>query len=266
MNEPLRIGLIAEGEAELGHSIPYIKPQDGGVPLARKEEGALHTLIRRELRSMGIQECIFVQRHPTAKELRVQKRRTGFGILDRKYLAQTVIAWKPTEVDVIIIVADSDDQVENRQADLKRALRIIQANHFDEQDRVRIGRSCGGLAIKSFDTWLLADREAIQDYLESQVLFELPEDLEELPGDSRNSMCTKAILENLISTSPKTRSSIESGNLSLTVRWQLAFIVDLERLRRHCKAGYLSFVAAMKEMVGTLSSTPENGLSDKEGA
>lgn len=264
MNEPLRIGLIAEGEAELGYSIPYIKPQDGGVPIARQEEGALHTLIRREFQLMGIQECIFVQRHPTAKELRVQKRRTGFGILDPKYLAQTVIAWKPIEVDVIIIVADSDDQIEDRQTDLKRALSIVQANHFDEQDRVRIGRSCGGLAIKSFDTWLMADREAIQACLESQLSFELPEDLEGLPGDSQNSMCTKTIFENLISTSPKTGSSIGSGNLSLAARWQLAFIIDLERIKKHCKRGYLSFVAAMKDMVGPLSSTPKTGLSDKE--
>jgi hypothetical protein len=30
MNRPIRIGLIAEGEAELGASIPYIKPEDGG--------------------------------------------------------------------------------------------------------------------------------------------------------------------------------------------------------------------------------------------
>jgi hypothetical protein len=30
MNRAIRIGLIAEGEAELGASIPYIKPEDGG--------------------------------------------------------------------------------------------------------------------------------------------------------------------------------------------------------------------------------------------
>jgi hypothetical protein len=30
MIRPIRIGLIAEGEAELGASIPYINPEDGG--------------------------------------------------------------------------------------------------------------------------------------------------------------------------------------------------------------------------------------------
>jgi hypothetical protein len=29
MKQPIRVGLIAEGEAELGPSIPYIRPQEG---------------------------------------------------------------------------------------------------------------------------------------------------------------------------------------------------------------------------------------------
>ena len=43
MNRPIRIGLIAEGEAELGTSIPYIKPEEGGKVIERDKEGALHT-------------------------------------------------------------------------------------------------------------------------------------------------------------------------------------------------------------------------------
>jgi hypothetical protein len=39
MNRPIRIGLIAEGEAELGASIPYIKPEDGGKVIERNNEG-----------------------------------------------------------------------------------------------------------------------------------------------------------------------------------------------------------------------------------
>ena len=54
MNRPIRIGLIAEGEAELGASIPYINPEDGGKVIERTREGALHTLIRRELQSIGL--------------------------------------------------------------------------------------------------------------------------------------------------------------------------------------------------------------------
>jgi hypothetical protein len=94
MNRPIRIGLIAEGEAELGTSIPYIKPEDGGKVIERRQEGALHTLIRRELESFGLPDCNFVHRHPSIQERGI-KLRTGHSILDRKYLAQMVISWKP---------------------------------------------------------------------------------------------------------------------------------------------------------------------------
>jgi hypothetical protein len=53
MNRRIRIGLIAEGEAELGASIPYINPEDGGKVIERGKEGALHTLIRREIQGIG---------------------------------------------------------------------------------------------------------------------------------------------------------------------------------------------------------------------
>jgi hypothetical protein len=104
MIRPIRIGLIAEGEAELGASIPYIKPEDGGKIIESQREGALHTLIRRELKSIGL-NCNFVQRHPTNQESGIYTRRTGHSILQPKYLAQVVIAWKPEEVDMIVIVA-----------------------------------------------------------------------------------------------------------------------------------------------------------------
>ncbi len=92
MKRPIRIGLIAEGSTELGPNIPYIKPQDGGQVIAEAQEGALHTLIRRELMAAGYPGCQFVQRHPSVKETRKGKRRTGYGILVKKYIAQTVIA------------------------------------------------------------------------------------------------------------------------------------------------------------------------------
>jgi hypothetical protein len=105
MNRAIRIGLIAEGEAKLGASIPYIKPEDGGKVIERDKEGALHTLIRRELETLGLL-CDFVQRHPSINESRVFKRRVGHSILDQKYLAQVIIAWKPEEVDTEEDLAD----------------------------------------------------------------------------------------------------------------------------------------------------------------
>jgi hypothetical protein len=73
MNRPIRIGLIAEGQTELGSSVPYVKPEEGGKLIPRKNEGALHTLIRRELKDAGLPDCNFVQRHPSTKEIRKEK-------------------------------------------------------------------------------------------------------------------------------------------------------------------------------------------------
>ncbi|MFM8004085.1 MAG: hypothetical protein ACKO86_03865, partial [Dolichospermum sp.] len=84
MSRRIRIGLIAEGEAELGASIPYIKPEDGGKVIERTSEGALHTLIRRELENAGFPDCDFIQRHPSVTESQKRTLRTGHSILDPK--------------------------------------------------------------------------------------------------------------------------------------------------------------------------------------
>jgi len=97
MSHRIRIGLIAEGEAELGASIPYIKPEDGGKVIKRENEGVLHTLIRRELENTGLPDCDFIQRHPSIRESQLSKIRTGHSVLDPKYLAQIVTPWKPEE-------------------------------------------------------------------------------------------------------------------------------------------------------------------------
>ncbi len=189
MNRPIKIGLIAEGETELGNSIPYIKPEEGGKPIARENEGALHTLIRRELKAIGILDCDFIQRHPTLKETRKRKSRTGHSILDKKYLAQLVITWQPEEVDIIVIVVDADSVLETRKQDLAKALKTIQDNHLDVNEQSITDRSVGGLAIRNFETWLLADIQTVAKILE--VAINPIEDLE-------NSAETKIVLENAI--------------------------------------------------------------------
>lgn len=152
MNRPIRIGLIAEGEAELGPSIPYIKPEDGGKLIDRDAEGALHTLIRRKLEDFGFSDCQFVQRHPSLRERQKLTRRTGHSILECKYLAQIVIDWKPEEVDMIVIVVDADNVLAQRQPGLELALNTIRDNHLDVNEQIVCDRSAGGLAIKNFDT------------------------------------------------------------------------------------------------------------------
>jgi hypothetical protein len=230
MNRSIRIGVIAEGEAELGASIPYIKPEDGGKVIERDKEGALHTLIRRELESLGL-PCDFVQRHPSISESRVFKRRVGHSISDPKYLAQVIIAWKPEEVDLIIIVVDADDNLPQRKYELQRALNKIRDNHLDINEQPISDCSAGGLAIKNFETWLLADTQAVSKIL--GVELEELENLEDLDGG-------KDILENAIAQS--TYISKENSNQRpLQIRWKLAFEIDLATIKARCPLGYANF-------------------------
>lgn len=231
MNRSIRIGLIAEGEAELGASIPYINPEDGGKIIEREREGALHTLIRREIQSLGL-DCDFVQRHPTNQESGIYTRRTGHSILQPKYLAQVVIAWKPEEVDLILIVVDADDKQTQRQSDLERALKTIRSNHLDANEQEISDRSAGGLAIRNFETWLLADTQTISQILGIEIakLASL-EDLEN----------TKEILDTAIAHS--TYLSEETSNQRLLkIRWDLANHIDLETIKTNCPKGYAVFI------------------------
>ncbi|GAA6619599.1 hypothetical protein [Scytonema sp. NUACC26] len=235
MNRPIRIGLIAEGEAELGASIPYIKPEDGGKLIERNNEGALHTLIRRELQSAGFPDCDFVQRHPSINESRSLKQRTGHSILDLKYLAQVVILWKPEEVDMIVIVADADNNLSERQRGLERALKKIRENHLDANEQPISDRSAGGLAIKNFETWLLADIQTVSKILGIEMeQFENLESLDE----------TKDFLETAIVES--TYLPEESTNKRpLQIRWKLAFEIDLSIIKTCCPIGYGAFTSSL---------------------
>ena len=161
MTRPIRIGLLAEGETELGASIPYVNPEDGGKTIDRTHEGALHTIIRRELNAVGFPDCQFIQRHPTIRERGKGKIRSGYSILESKYLRQIITVWKPYEIDMIILVVDADDILEARDRELKKALEIIQDNHLDRNENEVTDRSLTGLAIREVETWLIADTETL---------------------------------------------------------------------------------------------------------
>jgi hypothetical protein len=234
MNRPIRIGLIAEGEAELGASIPYIKPEDGGKIIERQAEGALHTLIRRELTSIGF-DCDFVQRHPTNQESGIYTRRTGHSILQPKYLAKVVIAWKPEEVDIILIVVDADNVQTQRLSDLQRTLQMIESYHLDAAEQEISDRSAGGLAIKNFETWLLADTQTISRFL--GVELQQLDNLEDLND-------TKEILESAIEKSTYSVTG-SSNQRPLQVRWDLASQIDLANVKTCCPNGYAAFVQSL---------------------
>lgn len=235
MSRRIRIGLIAEGEAELGASIPYIKPEDGGKVIERTSEGALHTLIRRELENAGFPDCDFIQRHPSVKESQKRTLRTGHSILDPKYLAQIVILWKPEDVDMILIVVDADDKLDKRRKDLESALAAIRDNHLDISEKPISDRSAGGLAIRNFETWLLADTQTVATIL--GVELEKLENLEDLDN-------TKNILENAISQSTYL-SEDTSNQRTLQICWNLGKQIDLAIIKTVCPEGYSAFTQSL---------------------
>jgi hypothetical protein len=235
MNRSIRIGLIAEGEAELGSSVPYIKPEEGGKIINREEEGALHTLIRRELNQCGLPDCNFVHRHPSIKERDKKTLRRGHSILDRKYLAQVVILWKPDEVDIIVIVVDADNSLIQRRIDLEAALNTIRDNHLDDDEKSIRDRTAGGLAIKNFETWLLADTQTVANVLGVEI--DRLENLEELDE-------TKNLLERAIAASTYLFQD-SSNQRPLQIRWDLANRIDLETIETSCPNGYTAFMQSL---------------------
>ncbi|WP_353931003.1 hypothetical protein WJM97_22550 [Okeanomitos corallinicola TIOX110] len=232
MSRRIRIGLIAEGEAELGASVPYIKPEDGGKVIPRENEGALHTLIRREIQNAGFPDCDFIQRHPSTKEKPKLTLTTGHSILKPKYLAQIVSTWEYYEVDMILIVVDADDNINQRKIDLERAVNKIRDYHLDVNEQPINDRSAGGLAIRNFENWLLADIQTVEKVLG----VELPnlENLEDLNN-------TKEILEKAIASSMYLTENI-GNQRPLQIRWNLAFQVDLAIMKMNCPDGYAGFV------------------------
>jgi hypothetical protein len=231
MSRSLRIGLIAEGEAELGPSVPYLKPEEGGQPIDPSQEGALHRLIRRELERINIPDCQFIHRHPSIQEQRKSQVRRGHSILESRYLAQMTIAWQPEEVDLIVIVVDADDVLEERKRNLAKALATIRDNHIDANDHLIIDRSTGGLAIQNFETWLLADTDTVSRLLAVAIV----------PIDNiENSADTKPVMEAAIVQSTYLKDQV-GNQRPLIVRWDLANHVDLDVMRSRCPKGYGTF-------------------------
>jgi hypothetical protein len=237
MNRPIRIGLIAEGPTELGFSVPNIKPEKGGKKIDRDQEGALHKLIRRELKAAELPDCDFVHRHPTTKNRNPitgdSTEITGHTILTKiEHLINIVIAWKPEEIDVIIIVADADNELPHRKQDITKALIAIRDNHLDANEEPISDRSAGGLAIKEFETWLLADIETVSRILEQEI-----EPIENWEAEN-----TKNILENVIVFSPYLLEERNINKRRLRIKWSLADHINLEIIKNRCANGYHPFI------------------------
>jgi len=149
---------------------------------------------------------------------------------------------------MILIVVDADDNLSQRQRDLERALNKIRDNHLDVNEQPISDRSAGGLAIRNFETWLLADTQTIAKILSVQL--EQLENLEDL-------IDTKDRLEKAIAES--TYLSEESSNQRpLQIRWNLASQIDLAIIKTCCPNGYAAFaqdlMAATKVVVDAIEN------------
>lgn len=133
---------------------------------------------------------------------------------------------------MILIVVDADDNINQRKIDLERAVNKIRDNHLDINEQPISDRSAGGLAIRNFETWLIADTQTVSTILG----VELPplENLEDLNN-------TKNILENGISESKYLSEDI-GNQRPLQIRYNLAFQIDLESIKTGCPGGYAAFV------------------------
>lgn len=235
---PIRIGLIAEGQAELGTSVPYLyDPKQGGTIIDQTQEGALHTLIRRQLTDDGLPECVFVHRHRTSRD-NLWSYRTGHSVIEPRYLAQTVIAWKVDEVDMIVVVIDEDNDAALRDRQLAKARQIIESTHLDAAGQPISDHHVVAKAIKTFDAWLIADKVVVEQLLKVPLPENISYNLELLPGDNSSALYAKSILDNAIDCSSYTPQNPRVKNRSLEVRWELAAIISLQEIRQRCQQGY----------------------------
>ena len=118
---------------------------------------------------------------------------------------------------------------------LEEALKTIRDSHLDINDRSILDRSAGGLAIKNFETWLLADIQTVSKTLGVDI--EQIENLEELDE-------TKNILENAIDRSIYLSEDI-SNQRPLKIRWNLANQINLETIEAYCPNGYAAFMKSL---------------------
>ena len=140
-------------------------------------------------------------------------------------------------MDLIIIVADADAILEKRQRDLEIALQTIRDCHLDQDDKPISDRSVGGLAIRDFEAWLLADSETV-----SRILGEKIEQITDL----ENFTNSKDTLESAINQSSYINKPL------LQIKWDLAFEIDLAILKSSCPKGYGAFAHKLALVVESM--------------
>ena len=127
----------------------------------------------------------------------------------------------------------------------------IRDNHLDVNEKLISDCSAGGLAIRNFETWLLADIQTVATVLD----VELPqlENLEDLDN-------TKDIMEDAIAKSTYFSEDI-SNQRPLQISWNLAKQIDLATIKTSCPNGYNAFTQSL--LVATKAVIPILDLNSR---
>lgn len=205
--------LHAEGPGDLGRPSGWIAP---GYSLLEDDLGPAHELVRRILSTdRGIPPTAVDFREPL--RTRSGARAHGSKLLAPRVLDEVLGAWI-VEVPLVVLLVDGDEQ---EPAGRRRLLR-------EALDRNGLTGAVG-VAIREFESWLIADQEALDAVL----------------GPGRSS---PADIEGLDPRVAKERltswTSTVAGRSPLELRQQLATTLDLDQVRDRCP----SFAAFREEL------------------
>jgi hypothetical protein len=203
----MRVLLVAEGKHELGTAYG---------------DGALATLCRR----LGLEGSATF----TPEEVKSRKVRANFQPGRNGGFKKRALAWieyaREEQFDAIVLVIDEDGDQD----------RMIQLNEAQLDKRRSLPRALG-IAIRTFDAWMLADDAALAKVLGVHV---------DRPPDPETIQNPKARCEELCDQGTR--------NLSLTKLYAaVADSLDLEVLSKRCPAGFAPFAMRVRALAGPIN-------------
>lgn len=198
----MRVLVVSEGEYELG---------DDSL------DGALVTLASRLLN----ENVSFERKKVSSPEVRQHTQQGKGGRYEKRALGWIRLAEREG-YDAIILVIDQDGDEERKQ----------QFDRAQDDPRFPLPRALG-VAIKTFDAWMLADEQALSEVLETHI--------DPLPNPESDS-------------DPKNRcgSLRDAAHSQLSLREMYAAIAErtnMERLKDRCPNGFAPFAQRVRAFV-----------------
>jgi len=195
----VRLLIVSEGKHELG---------------TPERAGALETLVRRLIGHPCACDVLKV----SDPALRGRFHGTGPGYF--KKALRCVLHGAENGYDGVVLVIDQDDQPERRR------------QLADAQDHVTLAALPMGVAVVTFDAWMLADERALSNVLGHPVQRQ-PD-----PETIRDAKAACAALRDLA------RSDLSISGLYA----ELAEVIDLIALTDRCAVGFAPFAARVRQM------------------